>query len=186
VSPPDAIDFHLLGLSVVAAQRVEFLLYGLAAHSARTEAAQNDKRFRELTPDKFLDGDANSLKATLGQLVNSFGEAFLISTPDLIAFYEDRNLIVHDYARVFRMNIRDKPRREDGPEFLLNFLRRAQYWEAVLMGLLSELKQAAAVKEGREAEVVFSATELDHIQAFHENVAQHLASKLSSSDSTLV
>jgi len=60
---------------------------------------------------------------------------------------------------------------------LHDFLKRALYWEAVLRGLLSEMRQAYAVKDGRQAEVEFSSIDLEHIRAFREHAARHLAFK---------
>ena len=54
-----------LGAAVLAAQRVEFFLYGLVAH-VKPELKWNDKRFRHLTPERFLRGDPSDLHATLG------------------------------------------------------------------------------------------------------------------------
>jgi hypothetical protein len=171
-------DYHLIGLALVAAQRVEFLLYGIAAHAAHTPAARREKRFRELTPEKFLRGDTRQLKATLGQLVKTFGEAFLIETPELICFYEDRNILVHDFVRTFRMNIQGKPdRRQEGTQFLQGFLERAWYWENVLGGLLAEMTRVVAEKEGREAELAWTAADLAKIKLFREHVARHLATR---------
>ena len=83
-------EFRLLGGAIAAAQRAEFALYGLAAHVAHTPAAQKKKHFRDLTPEKFLRGDVKELKATLGELVDVFGETFLVHTPELVDFYKDR------------------------------------------------------------------------------------------------
>ncbi|WP_439366007.1 hypothetical protein ACNJYD_08775 [Bradyrhizobium sp. DASA03005] len=172
----DESEFQLLGLALYAAQRVEFTLYGLAAHAAHTPTAKKERRFRDLTPEKFLRGDASELKATLGQLVTTFGEAFLIRTPELISFYEDRNLLAHDYFRTFRTNIRGTPdRRQEGPEFLRDFIKRALYWETVLRGLLAEMMKSAAQKEGREAELAWTAEDFARIDLFREHVAKYLA-----------
>ena len=99
----------LLGLALYGAQRVEFALYGIAAHASHTPAAQRERRFANLSGEKFLRGDPSELKATLGQLVTIFGDAFLIKTPDLIDFYERRNLIAHDFYRHFYMRIWPAP-----------------------------------------------------------------------------
>ena len=55
----------------------------------------------ELSAEKFLRGDIAEQKATLGRIVNLFGDAFLIKTSELEKFISDRNLIVHNYSRVF-------------------------------------------------------------------------------------
>lgn len=174
----DENELQLLGSALYAAQRVEFTLYGLAAHAAHTPAAKKERRFRDLTPESFLRGDTSELKATLGQLVTTFGEAFLIQTPELISFYEDRNLLAHDYFRTFHINIRGTPdRRQEGPEFLRDFIKRALYWETVLRGLLAEMIKSAAQKEGREAELAWTAEDLARINLFREHVAKHVAAR---------
>jgi hypothetical protein len=164
-------ELTLLGVAVYAAQRVEFLLYGLAAHTANN-AVEFKRDFEELTPETFLGGDIADLRATLGKLVRAFGRPLLIQTPELVEFYQDRNLIVHNYVRVFRLSIRTA-RREDGPEFLREFIRRALAWEQVLTGLRVELMQAAAIKEGREDEVALL-SEADQLarEAFREHAAR--------------
>ncbi|MBZ9604011.1 hypothetical protein [Phyllobacterium chamaecytisi] len=169
-------ELKLLGLTLIAAQRVEFLLYGLAAHLSVDAGPKKDKRFRNLTAETFLRGDVSELNATLGQLVKAFGNTLLVHTPELVQFCRDRNLIAHDYNRVFRMNIKGVARDVNGPEFLLDFLDRAQYWQRVLGGLLSEMKLAIATKLGREVEVL-SDTEIEEVRAFHENVGKFLASR---------
>jgi hypothetical protein len=171
-------EFSLLGIALISAQRVEFLLYGLAAHAAHTPTGQGEKRFRDLTPDEFLRGNSDALNATLGQLLRTFGDIFLLKTPDLIAFCKDRNLIVHDYMRVFHMNIRDAPRREDGNEFLLNFIERADHWEKVLRGLLNELRKATAAVHNRNTEVVLTPTDLEQMQIFMEQAVKFYSYKM--------
>ena len=60
-----------IGAAILAAQRVEFLLYGLIAH-IKPELKRSDKRFRNLTPESFLRGDPSDLRATLGQLAKAY------------------------------------------------------------------------------------------------------------------
>ncbi len=169
----DADEFLLLGIAIFCAQRVEFTLYGIAAHAAHTPSAKARKHFRELTPEKFLRGDVGDLKATFGQLVESFGDAFLIKTQDLIDFYKDRNLIAHDYVRIFRSDIKGVPKREGGKEFLLDFIERAQKWEKILYGFLCELISAAAEKEGRLTKVKHTTKNLEAIEAYREQAIKY-------------
>ena len=96
-----ATEILLIGSAVYGAQKLEFALYGIAAHAAHTEAAKKKRRFRELDPERFLRGDPEDLKATLGEIVQTFGDAFLIKTAELEQWVRDRNLIVHDYFRTF-------------------------------------------------------------------------------------
>jgi hypothetical protein len=71
--------------------------------------------------------------------------------------------------------IRGAPARQDAREFLLGFLERALKWENILRGLLADLMQAAAKKEGREAELAQTAEDLARINAYREHVARYLA-----------
>ena len=169
--------YSLIGLALVAAQRIEFLLYGIASLAGHTPAAQKEKRFRELTPEKFLRGGESERKATLGQIVETFGDAFLIRTEDLVTFYKDRNLIAHDFVRTFRMNIRGTNPRRDAREFLFSFLERALYWEDVLRGFLAELKIAAAKKEGREAELEITADDFARMETYRKLAERHLSAR---------
>ena len=91
-----------IGAAVLAAQRIEFLLYGLIAH-VKPEL----KGRRPLTPESFLRGDVSDLRATLGQLAKAYGTKFLLSADDLETFIKNRNLIVHDYWRLCKARIRD-------------------------------------------------------------------------------
>lgn len=176
-------EYFLVGLAILAAQRVEFALYGLASHVNDSDFVKQDRRLLNLTPESFLRGDLEKLKITLGQLVGIFGDAFLIRTSGLIEFYQDRNLIAHDYYRLFLSKVENGPYRENGKEFLLEFLKRSQYWEAVLRGLLNLMRQGTAVKEGRESEINFSPSDLEDIRAFGEHAARHLAEKSAASTS---
>jgi len=72
----------LLGAAMLSAQKLEFALYGIVSYLSHTPEAQKEKRFRDLTPEKFLRGNVEDLKATLGQLETAFGEKLLISTDD--------------------------------------------------------------------------------------------------------
>ena len=95
-----------VGAAILAAQRIEFLLYGIIAH-IKPELKERDKRFRHLTAESFLRGDVSDLRATLGQLAKVYGTEFLLSADDLEAFVKNRNLIVHDYWRLTKGRIRD-------------------------------------------------------------------------------
>ena len=91
----DLIDeCALIGAAILSAQKLEFALYGIVSHLSDL---QGDKRFRDLTPEKFLLGNINDLKVTFGQLEAAFGEKLLISSKDLKDFIKDRNLIAHNY-----------------------------------------------------------------------------------------
>jgi hypothetical protein len=182
VTPIEEEEYYLLGRALVAAQRVEFVLYGLAAHASHLPAAQKDKRLKTLTPEAFLRGDPRELKVTLGQLSVAFGDAFLIATPMLENFCEDRNLIAHNYLRVFKSEIRGTQRRDDAVPFLQKFLETAAYWEAILNGLLKELMVAAAAKEGRSSELVLSEQHHANMLAFRKHAEEYATTKLSNTN----
>ncbi|RXT52935.1 hypothetical protein B6S44_19540 [Bosea sp. Tri-44] len=166
-------DYPLLGLALVVAQRVEFALYGLASHIAHSPEGQKERRFRDLTPEKFLRGDPSELKATLGQLVEAFGDALFIRTPDLVTFYQDRNFIAHDYYRAFGMSVGGHPQRQGGREFLLKFIERAAFWEDILGGAIDFFKERAAEKFGRSAELNFTQADRERMRRYQEHAATH-------------
>lgn len=94
--------FTLLGLAVYTAQKVEFCLYGLAAHAANLPEAKASKRFAALTPDLFLSksaADSVALRATLGELYSTFGNRLVISSAEFDEFLEKRNMVVHNFWR---------------------------------------------------------------------------------------
>ncbi len=99
---------------------------------------------------------------------------FLIQTGELVEFYKDRNLIAHDFFRLFHTRIRGGKWMEDPKGFLLGFLERCTYWQAVLSGLLCELRSAAAIKERRQSEHVLSPADLENMRVYHEHVAKFL------------
>ena len=156
------------------AQKLEFALYGIAAHAAHTGAAKKKRRFRELDPERFLRGDPEDLKATLGEIVQTFGDAFLIKTAELEQWVRDRNLIVHDYFRTFVSPPRGV-RRRDGEAFLREFVDRAEKYRQVVQGLLHCLMEAAAEKES----VAFTRTPemVAAITAYESHAAQHWSEK---------
>ena len=100
-----------IGTAILAAQRIEFLLYGIIAH-IKPESKERDKR--HLTGESFLRGDVSDLRATLGQIAKVYGTEFLLSADDLEAFVKNRNLIVHDYWRLTKGLIRDGQTLENG------------------------------------------------------------------------
>ncbi len=184
-STPTLEECGLLGLAMLVAQRVEFLLYGIVSHLAHTPAGQKERRWRELTPERFLRGDADELKATLGQLVEAFGDVLLIHSPELVEFYRDRNRIAHDYTRLYKLKIRGVAASGDGPAFLRTFTERATHWEKVLHGVLAELKMAAARKEGREAEIRFTQRDQENIGIYRDQAHVHVMRKVAAGEIVL-
>lgn len=61
----DLIDeCALLGAAILSAQKLEFTLYGIVAHLSHLPEAQKEKRFRDLTPERFLRGNIEDLRAS--------------------------------------------------------------------------------------------------------------------------
>ena len=75
--------YTLLGIALYRTQKLELILYGLAAHYSHIPAVQKEKRFRELDPETFLRGDLSGLKSTPGQICKAFGANFHIDGPFL-------------------------------------------------------------------------------------------------------
>ena len=162
-----------VGAAVLAAQRIEFLLYGLSAH-VKPELKSGDKRFRDLTPEGFLRGDPAELRATLGQLAKAFGPKFLLSSDDLEEFVRARNLIVHDYWRMSKARIRDGRRLESPLTFLLKFLHDCQHWEGILRGVLVTMKLSAATSADDGEPLALTQEALDYMDEYHRHVHAHL------------
>lgn len=168
----------LLGASLLGAQKFEFALYGIISHLSHLPEAQKEKRFRNLTPEKFLRGDVDDLKATLGQLETAFADRLLISSDELKNFIKDRNLIAHNYWRLTKANIRDSEKLSDPEEFLREFTKKCDHWTSIISGLLYVFMEATAKKENRLSEISFSDQQLSDIKAYRTHAAKHLASKI--------
>jgi len=174
----DIIDeCALLGASLLAAQKFEFALYGIISHLSHLPEAQKEKRFRELTPEKFLRGSPEDLKATLGQLETAFGDKLLLSTDELRGFIRDRNLIAHNYWRLTRSNIKDAEKLENPNSFLRSFLERCEHWTTITRGLLYVFMKASAEKQNRTSEINFNEQQESDIAAYYGHVAKHLTSR---------
>ena len=162
-----------LGAAVLAAQRVEFLLYGLVAH-VKPELKRTEKRFRELTPESFLRGNLSQLRATLGQLSRAYGHRFLLSTDELEAFVKNRNLVAHDYWRLSKASIRNGAALENPIEFLRGFIEECQRWEEVLRGLMAHMKLSVALKIGDEQEITLTGQDLNDMDRYLRHVGAQL------------
>ena len=160
-----------VGAAILGAQRVEFLLYGIVSHLAEVHPI-GSKQFKLLDPEKFLRGDLDDLKATLGQLVREFGDKLLLTTADLENFVNDRNLIAHNYWRLTKANLRGTRRFQDPEGFLTEFAERCSYWESVLRVLLAVMKRETAMKLGEDANL--SEDESKYISHYERNVATFL------------
>ena len=169
-----ADEATMLGLCLIQCQRIELVLYGIAAHVTHLPAVATDGRFRNLDPEAFLRGDPRKLKATLGALRDALGDAVLLDKEELDAFVDDRNLLVHNYWRVFHWDINGAPRRTDAREFLLDFAARSTAWTEILNGLLTELLVAFAAKEGRSSEFKLTPDQVLSRAAYQAHVTQRL------------
>lgn len=163
----------LVGAAVLSAQKFEFALYGIVSHLSHLSEAKNEKRFRNLTPEGFLRGNAEEFKATLGQLARGFGDKLLLNTRELEKFVDDRNLIAHNYWRLTKSNIAGSEKLADPEGFLRNFLVRCDRWASIARGLVCLLMQGAADKEGRGSEINFDEQQLVDITAYRNHVAAH-------------
>lgn len=172
----DEETFLLLGLSLYAAQKFEFGLYGIASHMSHLPEAKKDRRFANLTPDVFLSSDPKDKekrKATLGQICELFGDRLLLSSDELESFVANRNLIAHDFWRAVRP-LRGHVEISNPNEFLRDFIRSAQEQTSTLQGLLSHLMEAAAKKEGRSEEIFLTEGDIENRKVFESVVAKRL------------
>ena len=165
-----------VGAAILAAQRIEFLLYGIISH-IKPELKERDKRFRHLTAEIFLRGDVSDLRATLGQLAKVYGTEFLLSADDLEAFVKNRNLIVHDYWRLTKARIRDGQTLENPMSFLQEFLGDCQRWEGILRGVLSNMRLNTARATGNERRAALTSDDLDYMDQYRQHVRSHLVRK---------
>ncbi|MGJ4754759.1 hypothetical protein [Leptospira kmetyi] len=168
----DEIECTLLGLALLMAQKVEFALYGIVAH-----ISNRDKKFKNLTPETFLRGDLSDLKATLGQLKNYAGDKLLLSNNELQDFVDKRNLLVHNYWRLTKANIKNGETLPNPEQFLSNFIDECQRWMNILNGYIKILMQRIAEVENRTNEINFGEKEqqemevyIDHVYKNRENI----------------
>ncbi|HFQ8053737.1 TPA: hypothetical protein ACHTCR_005629 [Pseudomonas putida] len=136
---------------MMAAQKLEFALYGMASH-----LKEKGGQFKNLTPEDFLRGDGSNTKATLGALVREFGPKFDMGGKDLIELVRDRNLIAHDYWRMSRAKIEGGRSLENPIHFLVNFTKRCEYWISVCRGWVAIAMVATAEQAGRLDELDFT------------------------------
>jgi hypothetical protein len=172
----DEETFLLLGLSLYAAQKFEFGLYGIASHMSHLPEAKKDRRFSNLTPEIFLSSDPKDKKrrkATLGQIYELFGDRLLLSSDELESFIANRNLIVHDFWRGVH-SLRGQVEIQNPNEFLREFIRSAEKQTSVIQGLLSYLREAAANKQDRSEEISFSESDTENRKVFETVVAKRL------------
>ena len=170
-------EFTLVGMAIVWVQRVEFLLYGLGSHLAYLPDYRG-KRFRELDPEMFLGSNPKNFKETLGGLTQAFGDKLLLDEEEIRQFVEDRNLLVHNYWRLTRANLRGGHRLDNPEAFLMRFIEQCDHWEKVLNGLLAMARQEAATRRGEE--LVLRPDEVDNAEYYRNQVELCLRSKTAS------
>ena len=158
-----------IGFAILAAQRVEFLLYGLVAH-IRDDLKQGNRKFCRLTPENFLRGDVSEMRVTLGQLASAYGDDFLLSADDLTAFVKKRNLIAHNYWRLSKANIRGAEQLQNPMAFVQEFIVDCQRWERILRGVLANFRLAAVRNVGDEDNAQLTADDLACMDEYHEHV----------------
>lgn len=141
----DDEELRLLGLANLCAQRVEFVIYGLAVHFPAS-AISDQKRISKTSPEDFFRGDPSELKITLGQLSKAMGGALGIDPVRLGKFVDDRNLLAHNFFRTFHASIDGVANRLDQHEFLRAFIRDAVSLEHALVNLVQEIRRLAAEK----------------------------------------
>ena len=167
-------EFTLVGMAIIGAQRVEFLLYRLGSHLAYLPDYRG-KRFRELDPEMFLGGNPKNLRETLGGLIQAFGDKLLLDEEEIRQFVEDRNLIAHNYWRLTKANLRGGHRLNNPEEFLVRFIEKCVHWEKVLKGLLALARQEATTGKGEE--LVLSPDEVDSAEYYRKQVETYLRNK---------
>lgn len=91
-----------VGAALLAAQRVEFLTHGIISHF---KDISNDKKFKKLTPEVFLDeSDSNEKlrRQTLGEIFRILKQEPALSLADeLNTYLEKRNLLTHKLWRKY-------------------------------------------------------------------------------------
>jgi hypothetical protein len=169
------VNFELLGRALYIAQKVEFGLYGLAAHAAHLPAVANEKRFAQLTPDMFLSRSAAeepALRATLGQLYAAFGDVLALSSKEFDEFLSARNLVVHNFWRETTF-LRGRVGIPNPNAYLESFIETAERLDAAIRGLVSLVGEAAAGLAGRPAEYVRAPDDEQHRQAYRSLTRQN-------------
>lgn len=141
-------EMMLLGGAMLAAQKLEFALYGMVSHLQKKEG-----KFKELTPEEFLRGDGTKTRETLGSIVRAFGAQFELDGDELSKLVSDRNLIAHNYWRMTKANIRGGARLEDPEDFLFQFTVRCEKWIRICQGWIAVATKALAEREERLDEI---------------------------------
>lgn len=136
-------EYTLLGIAVIYAQRVEFVIYGLAAHFPNSADALIKKRLASTSPEDFLRGDVSKLTITLGQLGKGFAPALGLDPIQIDRYIADRNIVAHSFYRLFHMRISGALHMEDPKGWLRLFIANSVTLERDLRTLLHEIQVQA-------------------------------------------
>lgn len=166
-------EMMVLGGAMLAAQQLEFSLYGMAAF-----LKEKSGKFKDLTPEEFLRGDGSKTKATLGALVKAFGPKFCMDGDELTSLVNDRNLIAHDYWRLTKANVAGGRKLENPENFLLQFTIRCEKWIRLCQGWV-----ALAVRSLAESDKKLNETETIPQSEFNALVYSNFVIQRASTDS---
>ncbi|WP_421875982.1 hypothetical protein [Marinoscillum sp.] len=131
-------ELILIGASVLAAHRIEFLTQGLVAHFKNLP---EHKQFKNLNPRVFLDDTESNKKLrrqTLGQIFRILSEesSSLTLIDELDKYLQKRNLLIHDFWRTYYRNNNDYLISSEPVEFCKTFLEHSAKLEDFFKGLL--------------------------------------------------
>lgn len=166
-------ECSLLGGSLLCVQKIEFTFYGIVSHLSHLPEVKEDKRFKKLTPEKFLRGSIDELKATLGQLENIAGKKLLLSSNEFKKFIKMRNLIIHNYWRLTKTKINGNTTLSDPEKLLKTFMQECDYWQKILNGLLYTLMKEAAKNENRINEINFTNIQKEDIGVYFDYIQKN-------------
>jgi hypothetical protein len=173
----DPDDYTLIGVAMIAAQKVEFALSGIAAHLTHLPAVASDARFRKLTPSNFLSSSPEKRalrKATLGQVARKFGKNLLLPEAELEKYVTRRNMIAHEFWREV-VSAKGSGAIPDPRAFLIAFISDSDQWLSGIRGLLSVFIEAAEKKEGRKLDPKVTENLMKHRDTYYRFVEKHLA-----------
>lgn len=167
-------EMMLLGGAMLAAQKLEFALYGMASFIQKKKG-----KFKELTPEEFLRGDGTKTRETLGTIVSEFSSQFSLDGEELTKLVSDRNLIAHNYWRMTKANISGGRRLENPEDFLFHFTVRCEKWIRLCQGWIAIAMGAVAEREERLNEIETTLQSKLNVQAY----LQHLTERASTDQS---
>lgn len=145
----------MLGAAILEVQKFEFVFYGLAAHVAN----ENDKK-RGYSGEAFLRGDLKKFKKTLGLISKNYAEKFLIDNSELEKLIKNRNILCHNYYRMFHTTIKGGEVIENPMRFLTEIFELSNRYSSALLGFI-------AIVNTNES---YSKMELKNIAVYNEVV----------------